>query len=319
LPEQANGKFRVVREVKHRGSRLPVVSLRNSVTMGIPRASIVLDRDIVIHRLVELYTDGSQRGMWMTTLPQEIEQATRQLERARGQVLVGGLGLGLATAILLKNKKVQHVAVVEKSREVIDMVKPYLSMIWPRRFTIHNEDLRVFLKRTPKTTYDFAFYDTWCSTQQWVLTNHVWPLRRASQGIVDQANIECWNEDEMIGQVRFSGMNWCLLSFRERLKAQGLPDIMNTRPLDFRKSYRKNNREVWPFAAWVHKNRPNETEANEKLESYLSMMKDQPRFRREWYAYERYGVSKSGLSGIKKHENNDTQTQHGVSANASLL
>jgi hypothetical protein len=36
---------------------------------------------------------------WMSTLPQEIEQHERQLANFHGDVLVGGLGLGLAIAL----------------------------------------------------------------------------------------------------------------------------------------------------------------------------------------------------------------------------
>jgi len=323
LPEQVNGKFKIVREVKRKGSRLSVVSLRNALLMGLPRAAITLERDVIIHRLIESYADGTQAAMWMSTLPQELEQCTRQLERAHGHVLVGGLGVGLAVGILCLNPKVKTIVVVEKQKEVIELVQPWLPINKP--IIVVKQALKQYLKENKDSSFDFAFYDLWCLTQEWVLSSYVWPLRRLSKGIVEQSNIECWNEDEMIGQVRFSGLNWCLLSFQNKFKIRGLPDLMSLPPKKFRDEYRKSNREVWPFTAWVHDKRPGEAEAHEKLEQFLTEIKDQPMWLKHWRRYENYGYGQYRVTAnpaFKKRNKMNHEKREKVSnigADASLL
>lgn len=191
LPEGRRGKLRIRHEVKKKGEKEIVVSLRNAIFMGLKPASYVLDQDVIIHKLEE-----GDHGTWMTSHLQEVEQHERQLARFSGHVLVGGLGLGLAAALLQEKDAVQSITVVEKSKEVIKLVKPYLR--WCDKLAVFNEDLFDWLKQ--KRHYDYAFFDIWCPTGERIIRQFTLPLRQAALGAIYQHCIEQWNEDEMVGQ-----------------------------------------------------------------------------------------------------------------------
>ena len=50
------------------------------------------------------------------------------VQRAAGHVLVGGLGIGLIVVPLLEKDDVRRVTIIEKHREVIDLVLPHLKV-----------------------------------------------------------------------------------------------------------------------------------------------------------------------------------------------
>lgn len=67
------------------------------------------------------------KGVWMSDSPMEHYGMTQLAARARpGKVLVGGLGLGILSNLLADRDDITEVVVVEKSPEVIKLVKPYL-------------------------------------------------------------------------------------------------------------------------------------------------------------------------------------------------
>jgi hypothetical protein len=71
--------------------------------------------------------EGDQ--LWMTDTPDEIaahEAPYREAKARGGHVLINGLGLGLITRAILSLPNVESVNVFERSREVIELVYPYL-------------------------------------------------------------------------------------------------------------------------------------------------------------------------------------------------
>jgi len=231
----------------------------------------------------------------MSTMPQEIEQHERQLARAHGDVLVGGLGLGLACALLSKNRRVRSITCVEKNADIIKLVRPYLARgfgflrgkLPQPRIVVVQDDLFNFLKgaKRDRQRFDFAFYDIWCPTGERVLTEFVLPLRKASIGVVEQYNIECWNELEMIGQVKMGIASRLMFEFnnddrRTDLKVSTASDV---RFNDMRKAMR----ETWPFWNWLRKKRPSEAAAKIVSESYIAHLQDAVAFKRFWARFDK--------------------------------
>ena len=62
----------------------------------------------------------------MSDTPDEIRDHMPFVARARGRVLVHGLGLGMVARALLRNPEVNHVTVVEASPEVLRLVGPHV-------------------------------------------------------------------------------------------------------------------------------------------------------------------------------------------------
>ncbi|MGV0087412.1 hypothetical protein EEAAV_26600 (plasmid) [Rahnella aceris] len=75
--------------------------------------------------------------------------------RARGQVLVNGLGLGTILHPLLSKHAVESVTVIEFNQEVIDLVAP--SFLHDPRVSIVKGDAYTY----PVEYYDFVWHDIW--------------------------------------------------------------------------------------------------------------------------------------------------------------
>ena len=288
LPAGASGKITLTHEVAKAGSKLPVVSWRNAIFMGLHRANLVLDTDVIIHRMKE-----EDEGCWMSTIPQEIEQHNRQLKRAHGSVLVGGLGIGLAVGILHQNRKVTKITVLETNPDIARLVEPWLPS---GKAKVIHDDLYSWLKCVKKAgiSYDFAYYDIWCPTGQYMFTKHILPLRRLSLGVVPQNQIELWNELEVLGQIEHGLMPW--IGGREywanMLKAR--KDMSGTKnPFDMTKEqfaeFGSFNREVWPFAAWCHANQPTQERARLQARRYMNALRDAELYDEVWKEWENYG------------------------------
>lgn len=287
LPEGQCGKWRVVQKVEPQGKQMTVVSLRNSIFMGLPSTHITLPQDTVIHHLME-----GKRGLWMSTRFQEIEQHERQLRKMQGHVLVGGLGLGLAVAVLAKNPKVRGIHVVENCPDVIRLVKPHLPT---DGVVVRMEDLYSHLKQSKKCgiKYDSGFFDIWCPTGSSVFADTVLPLRDLAEGVIPQDRLEMWNEREMIGQVAFNlDSKLRLMDMPPELEKAG--GFQQFNPLVISEAdWRKHAR--WDVGAyfwiWAHRHRNLVERADDKLvpvllekmaQRFLRDLRYPARLRRFW-------------------------------------
>jgi hypothetical protein len=137
----------------------------------------------------------------MTDSAMEQKQMQDLLCDFEGEVLVGGLGLGVCIAYLDCLPKVGCVTVVEREQDVIDMVQPYL----PEGVDVVHGDLHDFLGNANYAdAYHKLFFDTWASDGEATFHQQVVPLRLAAleNGYADHwDDIVCWNEDVMRGQL----------------------------------------------------------------------------------------------------------------------
>jgi len=92
--------------------------------------------------------------VWMTDSPREYYAMWELVARTKPRrVLVGGLGLGILANLLSKRSDIDEVVVVEKSKCVIDLVKPYLH---PKVKMIHGD----FFKTASELSNKGEEYDT---------------------------------------------------------------------------------------------------------------------------------------------------------------
>jgi hypothetical protein len=94
----------------------------------------------------------------MSNTPDEIDDLKRFIWKAKGSVLVNGLGIGVLLKALLNNPEITDVTVIEKSEDVIKLVAPvYLA---DSRVNIINDD--AFEYKPPKDKkYDAVWHDIW--------------------------------------------------------------------------------------------------------------------------------------------------------------
>lgn len=102
--------------------------------------------------ILELTEDGDT---WMSDTQLEMESVEGAALAARGNVLVGGLGIGLFPTLI--RKKVKHIDIVEIHREVIDLVFPQIAT---RKMRVVCDDISHYLETTDRR-YDFIHIDIW--------------------------------------------------------------------------------------------------------------------------------------------------------------
>lgn len=194
IPEGQIKDYKVEHRVYRTGEPQTLANRRCRL-FGQKGGEVVPDKDYTAHLLTY---DG---GVWMTDLPCEIEQMYDCLTGIEGEsVLVGGLGLGVAVHILLRqmnHRFASKVVVVEKSKAVIELVASSLPQ--DSRLEVVHDDLFKYLRK-PGPCFTHAFYDIWQSDGEGTFFHTVLPLLRASTArVVNRPR--CWNEDIMRGQL----------------------------------------------------------------------------------------------------------------------
>jgi hypothetical protein len=133
-----------------------------------------------------LYRGGA---VIMSDTPDEIREHYEAIEKAKGQCLVAGLGLGVVVQAILNKAEVELVTVVEIAPEVIALVGPHLSP----QSKLHIIQDNCLTWQPPKSDkWDMAWYDIWdelCSDNLPVMAKL---KRRFARRVVWQG---CWGED----------------------------------------------------------------------------------------------------------------------------
>lgn len=133
-----------------------------SLCTGVGRTHVVFNGDVVIPRLHEFHEDGSHKELWMSYTPQEVATLRPGLRKAKGAVVIGGLGMGWLLTRVLQKKNVNRVWLVEQSQELCDWILPLIKERVTRwqynKLTVTVGDAKELI---PKTHADVALWDIW--------------------------------------------------------------------------------------------------------------------------------------------------------------
>lgn len=125
------------------------------------RAVVTGGRDghVPVGRYARLFVDG---GLMMSDTPMEHRSNSTVVYQANGDVLIGGLGLGMIAHAIAAKPEVTSVTVIEKNPDVIKLVGPTV----PKKVTVIEGD--IFTWRPAKgVKYDVIYFDIWadlCTT-----------------------------------------------------------------------------------------------------------------------------------------------------------
>lgn len=92
---------------------------------------------------------------WMSNTDHEYETHKELFDKAKGDVLIAGLGLGYAPMVLKEMSKVKTIDIVEKEKEVIELVAKHISH---EKIRIHHFKISEYLNFRNKS-YDIIFFD----------------------------------------------------------------------------------------------------------------------------------------------------------------
>jgi hypothetical protein len=93
----------------------------------------------------------------MSNTSAEIRDHSEFFWQAKGNILINGLGLGVAVKHLLTKKEVKHITVIEKSSDVIKLVASYYK---DSRVSIINADAFEFQSKKG-FKFDCVWHDIW--------------------------------------------------------------------------------------------------------------------------------------------------------------
>jgi len=115
------------------------------------------ERSILPGTYTQLRRSG---GIVMTDTPAEIIDLQEIISRAKGKILINGLGLGVVLNPILANHLVTNVVVIEISQDLIDLVgRYYLQKYSPRLKIIYSDALTYSLHKNDR--YNLVWHDIW--------------------------------------------------------------------------------------------------------------------------------------------------------------
>jgi len=148
-----------------------------------------------------VYENGRE---WMAVKPSEIETMRDPIDQMRGNVLVLGLGLGYFAFHCARKKDVNHVTVVERSGEVIELFKKYLlpQMSCRDKITIIKSDAFEFMNHLnlSQMIYDTAFVDLWRDASDGML---IYEAFKPLEGRSPRTKFVYWVESTLLEAIHF--------------------------------------------------------------------------------------------------------------------
>lgn len=115
------------------------------------------------------------------------------VEKCEGRILIGGLGTGWIVSQLAKKDSVTEITVIEKAKEVKDLVWPYINT---DKCDIIITDIFEYLELC-RADFDWIYLDIWGNPNKELYRNVVLPLRELAERIVKSERVLCWQEDFM--------------------------------------------------------------------------------------------------------------------------
>jgi hypothetical protein len=147
IPAGASGLWTVRKLIVEK----PTMALREGKLVEIPPGLFTY---LLCYTTATLHQEGE---CVMHDTPDELNTHLDFMMRARGRVLITGLGLGCAVRGCLANPAVRHVTCIEKSRDVLKLVAPYMPQ---DRLSIIHADAIEWTARN-KVRFDCAWHDLW--------------------------------------------------------------------------------------------------------------------------------------------------------------
>lgn len=137
-------------------------------------------------------------GIIMSNTPMEKRTNLEFCEKAHGDVLIGGLGIGLIVLAIQDKEDVESITVIEKEKDIIDLVKPQLPL--NNKVKIINSD--VYDWEPDDKKYNCIYMDIWNFVNEDVYYNEMTPLvDKYDRYLVGKSNdenrfVKCWAEEE---------------------------------------------------------------------------------------------------------------------------
>lgn len=161
-----------------------------------------MDGDIFKRRWEGRYAELLIRGECVMS-DTHLEQFTNYefLDEAKGRVLVAGLGLGMVLPPLEANPRVKEILVVEKNKDVIDLIGYCFRIGGPKaikKFMINHSDIHDFEPSPkPELKWDTIYFDIWPGREVSDLREMYALEEKFKPFLAEGGWIGCWNKFDM--------------------------------------------------------------------------------------------------------------------------
>lgn len=139
----------------------------------------------------------------MSDTPMEKRTNRSFVMNAHGNVLIGGLGIGLIILAIQDKEDVEHITVVEKNKEVIELIANQLPL--NEKVEIVHSDVFDYV---PNHKYNTIYMDIWNNINSDIYTEEMMPLiKRYRKYLVSKKEdayryINCWAKQEAKNNMR---------------------------------------------------------------------------------------------------------------------
>jgi len=155
-------------------------------------ANPLVDRTLEPGEYAKLYDENLERTI-MSNSPMEFYTNYEFIKKCRGDVLIGGLGLGLVVLLAEKKPEVKSITVAEKHLEIIRLVASQI--IFNSKVLIEHSDIFNFASQRRYDTIYFDIWDDVCAANYEEMKR----LRGKYAGYLNDGGwMGCWSEDECI-------------------------------------------------------------------------------------------------------------------------
>ena len=148
-----------------------------------------------------VFEDGRE---WMAIKPNEIETMKEPLEKAHGNVLIYGLGIGYFTYMVSEKVNVSKVTVVERDENAISLFESYILPQFPNKdkITVIKSDAFEYAKNEMKKGgFDYIFTDLWHDISDGV---DLYVKMKKYETLCPNSQFEYWIEKSILSSIRWS-------------------------------------------------------------------------------------------------------------------
>ena len=137
-------------------------------------------------------TEGN--NIWMSLNPNEIETMKPFVNKAHGNVLVLGLGMGYVPFMMANKSEVKHITIIERDEKIIKLFNNVLfpHFINKNKITIIKDDAIKYTSKNNK--YNYIFADLWHNPEDGL--DLFIKLKRINK------NIDCWLDVSLAAMLR---------------------------------------------------------------------------------------------------------------------
>lgn len=139
---------------------------------------------------------------WMAIKPNEIETMKKPIEKAEGNVLVYGLGLGYYAYMISLKSNVNYITIIERDESVISLFKDYILPQFENRNKIKIIQCDAFEyaeNKAREEKYDFVFVDLWHDISD---GTEMYIKMKKYESNLPNAKFSYWIEDSILSAIR---------------------------------------------------------------------------------------------------------------------